>query len=98
MAGMLTTVDNPWSPFTQYAEWDAFDRGKGYFSSSLLDRVVGSRSTFTEEEDIDDGIDTILAIPPSGVYERVLEKDYTQGAERRKRFNQGAPRQNLAPA
>ena len=86
MAEMLTTNDNPWSPFTQYEEWDAFDRGKGYFSNSLLARIVGPYSALTTDADVDEGLDAILRLPPLGIYERVTEGDYKPGAERRKRF------------
>ncbi len=30
MAVRLTTVDNPYDPFTQWDEWYAYDEGKGY--------------------------------------------------------------------
>ena len=37
---MLTTVDNPWNPFTNYDEWYAYDNAKGYATPSLLARVA----------------------------------------------------------
>ena len=37
---MLTTVDNPWNPFTNYDEWYAFDNAKGYDTPSLLARLA----------------------------------------------------------
>lgn len=37
---MLTTVDNPWNPFTNYDEWYAFDNAKGYATPSLLARIA----------------------------------------------------------
>jgi hypothetical protein len=37
---MLSTVDNPWSPFTNYDEWYAFDNAHGYNTPSLLARIA----------------------------------------------------------
>ena len=37
---MLTTVDNPWNPFTNYSEWYAFDRTQGYNTPGLLARIA----------------------------------------------------------
>lgn len=37
---MLTTIDNPYDPFTEWDEWLGYDEGRGYYSSSLLARVA----------------------------------------------------------
>jgi hypothetical protein len=37
---MLTTVDNPWSPFDNYDEWFEFDRSAGYDTPGLLARIA----------------------------------------------------------
>jgi len=37
---MLTTVDNPFDPFTHYIEWDAWDRAAGYYTNGLLARIA----------------------------------------------------------
>ena len=37
---MLTTVDNPFNPFTEFDEWFAFDRQMGYNTPSFLDRIA----------------------------------------------------------
>lgn len=37
---MLTTVDNPYNPFTQYDEWYAYDRNQGYNTPEYLARVA----------------------------------------------------------
>lgn len=36
----LTTIDNPFSPFTHMEEWYEFDMANGYNTCGLLDRVV----------------------------------------------------------
>jgi hypothetical protein len=37
---MLTTIDNPYDPFTEWDEWLGYDEARGYYSSSLLARIA----------------------------------------------------------
>lgn len=76
---MLTTVDNPYNPFTQYDEWRAYDE----YSSRLTGRptcesYVGSiarTSTDILPEDaireVNLAIDSIVKLNSSGVYRKV---------------------------
>jgi hypothetical protein len=41
---MLTTADNPWSPFTQFDEWNTHDMAEGYHTLSYLARVLDARA------------------------------------------------------
>ena len=36
---MVTTIDNPWNPFTNWDEWYAYDEWHGYHTCSLVDRL-----------------------------------------------------------
>lgn len=36
---MLSTLDNPYNPYTNWAEWYNFDCQKGYYTCSYLARV-----------------------------------------------------------
>jgi hypothetical protein len=36
----ITTIDNPYSPFTQWQEWNRFDVAQGYHSSAFLARLT----------------------------------------------------------
>lgn len=47
---MLTTMDNPYDPFTRYDEWDRFDQEKGYYTSSLLARFVITSEELSEAD------------------------------------------------
>ena len=37
---MLTTVDNPHSPFDEFGAWYTFDLQQGYRTSELLARIL----------------------------------------------------------
>ena len=52
MENMLTTVDNPFSPFTQYDEWLVYDTRMGYHTNALLARVVKSSDELSEPDQL----------------------------------------------
>lgn len=75
---MLTTVDNPYDPFTQFDEWDAEDRRLGYFTSSLLARVTITSDDLSEVDqdlDIERAIDEIVKENVSGMHRKVEYKE-----------------------
>lgn len=70
---MLTTVDNPYSPFTQFDKWFAFDIQKGYNSCGLLARIAQTSDAMSDAEqaqEISEAIDFIVQHDPLGVYIR----------------------------
>jgi len=75
---MLTTVDNPFDPFTQFDQWFAWDITHGYHSAGLLARVVITSSELSEADQaqaIQDAIEEIVDVNPSGMHRRVAEGD-----------------------
>jgi hypothetical protein len=71
---MLTTVDNPFDPFTQFDEWFAFDQRSGYFTTELLARVVNTSDELSEPDQsqaIEDAIDEIVNENVLGLYRKV---------------------------
>lgn len=36
----ITTVDNPWNPFTNWDEWFRYDMGQGYYTCQRLARLA----------------------------------------------------------
>jgi hypothetical protein len=77
---MLTTVDNPYNPFTHYKEWYAFDEQKGYHSTALLGRVVRSSDELSlalQLKAIDDAIDEIVNENVSGMHRKVADPKST---------------------
>lgn len=70
----LTTVDNPFDPFTQFDEWFQFDIEKGYNSCSRLDRVTNISEAMSEtevNEEIERGIDEIIKYDFLNIYKKV---------------------------
>lgn len=60
---MLTTVDNPYSPVTQFNRWLLFDAEKGYNSVGLLARIAKTSKEFSDAEydqAIESAIDEII--------------------------------------
>lgn len=70
---MLTTVDNPWNPFTHYDEWYAFDQRQGYDTPGFLARIA-KVSLDTSEADygdaIEQAIDEIVKENVLGIYRK----------------------------
>lgn len=76
---MLTTSDNPYNPFTQFDEWNAWDESQGYFTTAFLARIVRSSDELSEANQhaaIEDAIDEIVTENILGVYRKVSIEDY----------------------
>ena len=75
---MLTTLDNPFNPFTQFDEWNTYDMQKGYHTNAYLARIVSTSDEVSEEQqalDIDKAMNEIVDLDLSGLYIKVKE-DY----------------------
>lgn len=71
---MLTTKDNPFNPFTHYAEWYAWDVNAGYHTCAYLARIVRTSDEISEADQnvaIDDAMDEIVRENLSGVHVKV---------------------------
>lgn len=76
---MLTTIDNPFNPFTQFREWYEFDVANGYHSSSLLARIVNTSNELSELDQtirINLAIDEIIRENISGRHKKVTVSSY----------------------
>ena len=47
---MVTTLDNPWNPFTHYREWWQFDREHGYSTQEKLAKLSFTTDNLGENE------------------------------------------------
>ena len=71
---MLTTIDNPFNPFTQFDNWYRFDEEKGYHTCSYLARIakLADNLSFGEERvEIERAIDEIIQLNPRKIYKKV---------------------------
>ena len=70
---MLTTIDNPYNPFTQFDEWYAFDEQKGYHTCEYLARIARTSYDLTDSENdiaITRAIDEICRLNVLGIYRK----------------------------
>ena len=71
---MLTTVDNPFDPFTQFDEWYQYDRAAGYNTSEYLARVAMMSDEMSEKDqdlELESAIDEIVEENITGLYRKV---------------------------
>lgn len=70
---LLTTVDNPWNPFTNYDEWYEFDHSMGYDTPGLLGRIAKVSIDLSDadfELAIEQAIDEICELNVSGMHRK----------------------------
>lgn len=75
---MLTTVDNPYDPFTQWDEWFAWDQSAGYHTPGLLARVARLGDDLSDADQhsaIQQAIDEIVRENVLGVLRKVKRGD-----------------------
>jgi hypothetical protein len=71
---MLTTIDNPHSPFDDFPAWYAFDVASGYNTCGFLARILVTSDELSEaDQDLarELAIDEIMNENVNGVYRRV---------------------------
>jgi hypothetical protein len=70
----VTTIDNPFSPFTEFDEWFAFDTEKGYNTCAYLARIAKTSIELSDEDQnqaINDAVNEIVRMNVLGIYKRV---------------------------
>ena len=75
-SAMLTTTDNPYSPFTAFDTWKAFDDDKGYHTCEYLARIAITSDVISDADNelaIDNAIDEIVELNLLGIYKKVYE-------------------------
>lgn len=74
---MLTTIDNPFDPFTQWDEWKRFDEDMQYYTCEYLARIAKTSDDLSDadnESAIEDAINEIVSLNILGVYRKVFKK------------------------
>jgi hypothetical protein len=75
---MLTTVDNPWNPYTNWDEWYAYDRSMGYDTPGYLARIAKTSfdlSDADQDQIIKDAIDEIVRMNVRGIYKTITSEE-----------------------
>lgn len=78
---MLTTIDNPFDPFTQWDEWYAWDQTSGYHTPGLLDRIARVSDELAEVDQhlaVQQAIDEIVRENVSGMHKKVKRGEMAQ--------------------
>ena len=71
---MLTTVDNPFDPFTRFDEWLAYDTKLGYDTPGMLARIAIISNDLSEPDQalaVQNAIDEIVTENVSGMWRKV---------------------------
>lgn len=77
---MLTTYDNPFSPFDDFIAWNSWDVSSGYHTISFLGRIVKLSDQLSETDQrlaIEQAIDEIIFENVQGNY-RKLTKEFEE--------------------
>ena len=75
---MLSTMDNPYNPFTEFDEWLNYDRRQKHFTLEFLDRVIVTSSDLSDADQslaIELAIDEIVRENVNGLYMKVSAPD-----------------------
>jgi len=78
---LLSTIDNPYNPFTHFDEWYAWDAESGYHTPSYLARVTRTSDELSDTDQelaIQYAIDEIVEMNVLGVYVKVREPSGTK--------------------
>lgn len=78
---MLTTVDNPYNPFIQFDEWQAYDHSRGYNTCEYLARIAPISIELTDEENdmiLNDAITEIIYYNVLGIYQKVTPETFDE--------------------
>lgn len=73
----LTTIDNPFDPFEQFASWFLFDVEKGYYTCNYLGRIAHFSDDMSQKEickENERAIDEIVTTNPLGIYKKVMRQ------------------------
>ena len=72
----LTTIDNPYNPFTDFTSWNLFDVEKGYNTCCRLARVTFTSDEFSEQEnekEVERAIDEFIKNDFLGIYRKISD-------------------------
>lgn len=72
----VTTIDNPFNPFTQFDDWHRFDEDHGYHTCEYIARIAKTSNELDEaaySNAINVAVDEIVRLNINGLYKKVRE-------------------------
>ncbi|MET0785780.1 MAG: hypothetical protein ABWY25_03665 [Paenisporosarcina sp.] len=75
---MLTTIDNPHSPFDDFMAWHSYDVASGYHTAEFLGRIVKDSTQLSEADQdlaLEWAVDECVEENVLGIYKKV-EKEF----------------------
>lgn len=72
---VLTTLDNPFNPVTQFDEWNTWDMAHGYYTLAYLARICFVSNDMSEPDQVaatEAAIDEIVSMNINGMYTKVV--------------------------
>lgn len=76
---MLTTVDNPYNPFTQFRQWLVWDDAQGYNTSGLLARILVTSDELSDADQavaLNNAIDEVVRENVLGLFRKVSRSSF----------------------
>ena len=70
----LTTIDNPFNPFTEFDKWFVFDEDMGYHTCAYIARITHTSNQMSDEEnnaETERAIDEIIRYDFRHIYKKV---------------------------
>ena len=71
-----TTIDNPYSPFTDWSKWHAEDVRLGHNTTALIGRLAPPFTDWFDDGALEEAVAKILQYNLSGKHIGVIPEDY----------------------
>lgn len=77
---LITTIDNPYNPFTDFEKWYRYDTEMGYNTCSLLGHITPN----TDDDSLPDAVvdalieygqDRLIKLNPTGMFAKIHRND-----------------------
>lgn len=75
---LVTTIDNPFNPFTQFDDWYRFDNDHGYHTCEYLARIAKTSIELDDDayaNAVNEAVDEIVRLNINGMYKKVYENE-----------------------
>jgi hypothetical protein len=73
---MITTIDNPYDPQSEFSQWFVFDTTNGYNTCAYLSRIAKTSEQLSDEEndiETERAIDEIIKYDFQNIYKKIYK-------------------------